>query len=98
MPRDKVIIGDFSSIGPRVMFETTNHGLKYEKGKNKETWTALIIIEEGVWIGAGTIITSGVNIEEGAVVVAGSVVTKNVAAYTLVGGVPARHIRSTCGK
>lgn len=76
------------------MFETTNHGLKYEKGKNRETRTAPIIIEEGVWIGAGTIITPGVTIGDGAVVAAASVVTKNVGAYALVGGVPARHIRS----
>lgn len=54
-----------------------------------------IIIEDDVWLGAGSIITDGVCVGKGAVVAAGAVVTQDVPAYTIVGGVPARVIRST---
>ena len=46
------------------------------------------------WIGAGTIILEGVHIGEGAIVAAGAVVTKDVAPWTIVGGVPAKFIRN----
>jgi len=53
-----------------------------------------IIVGDNVWIATRSIILKGVTIGEGAVVAAGSVVTKDVAAYTLVGGVPAKFIRT----
>lgn len=56
-----------------------------------------IIIEDDVWLGAGAIITDGVRIGKGAVVAAGAVVTKDVASHTVVGGVPARLIKSIDG-
>lgn len=52
-----------------------------------------ITIEDDVWIGAGAIITDGVTIGRGAVIAAGAVVTGDVAAHTVVGGVPARRLR-----
>lgn len=53
-----------------------------------------IRIEADVWIGARATILPGVTIGRGATVAAGAVVSKNVDAETLVGGVPARFIRS----
>jgi acetyltransferase-like isoleucine patch superfamily enzyme len=50
-------------------------------------------IGHNVWIGARAIIRAGVTIGDGAVIAAGSVVVKDVAAYTVVGGVPAQMIR-----
>jgi maltose O-acetyltransferase len=49
-----------------------------------------IVIEDFVWIGARATILPGLRIGEGAVVMAGAVVTRDVAPYTIVGGVPAR--------
>lgn len=53
-----------------------------------------IIIEDDVWIGHGVIIMAGVKIGHGAIVAAGSVVTKDVAPCDIVGGNPAKVIRS----
>jgi len=52
-----------------------------------------IIIEDDVWVGYGTIIMSGVKIGRGAIIAAGSVVTKNVDAYSISGGNPAKYIK-----
>ena len=52
-----------------------------------------IKIEDKVWIGFNSIILKGVTIGQGAVIAAGSVVTKDVPAFTLVGGNPAKIIK-----
>lgn len=52
-----------------------------------------ITIGDNVWIATRAIILKGVTIGEGAVIAAGAVVTKDVAPFTLVGGVPAKLIR-----
>lgn len=53
----------------------------------------LTIIEDDVWIGHGAIILAGNKIGRGAIIAAGSVVTKDVPAYAIMAGVPARMIR-----
>jgi virginiamycin A acetyltransferase len=52
-----------------------------------------IVIENDVWIAANVVIKEGVKIHNGAVVAMGSLVTKDVPAYALVGGNPARVIK-----
>jgi acetyltransferase-like isoleucine patch superfamily enzyme len=56
-----------------------------------------IVIEDDVWLGAGSVITDGVRVGTGAVVAAGAVVTKDVEPHTVVGGVPAKHIKTIDG-
>ncbi len=50
-------------------------------------------IGHDVWIGHGAILLPGVSVGNGAVIGAGAVVSKDVAPYTIVGGVPAREIK-----
>ena len=52
-----------------------------------------VTLGDDVWIGHGAIVLPGVMIGHGAVIAAGAVVTKNVEAYDVVGGVPAKHIK-----
>jgi len=59
------------------------------------SWKGLdgqVTIGNDVWIGYGAIILSGVTISDGSIVAAGSVVTKDVSAYSIVGGNPAKKI------
>ena len=52
-----------------------------------------VVIEDDVWIACGSIIMRGVHIGRGAIVGAGSVVTKDIPAWTIVAGNPAKEIR-----
>lgn len=53
-----------------------------------------IIIEDDVWIGTGCKILDGTTIGTGAIIAAGAVVNKDVPAYSIFGGVPAKYIKS----
>jgi acetyltransferase-like isoleucine patch superfamily enzyme len=51
------------------------------------------LIGDDVWIGARVCVLAGVKIGRGSIVAMGSVVTKDIPAYSIVGGVPAKLIR-----
>ncbi len=91
-----VLIGDRVYTSPFSQIIAVNHVFDdpsrpfVEQGITAEG----IVIEDDVWIGAGAIITDGVHIGKGAVVAAGAVVTKDVPAHTVVGGVPARPLKT----
>jgi acetyltransferase-like isoleucine patch superfamily enzyme len=86
-------IADDVMIGPNVSLITAGHPLDPSQ-RRTATIGNPIVIQKGVWIAAGAIVIGGVTVGENSVVAAGSVVTKNVPRNTLVGGNPARTIRS----
>ena len=57
-----------------------------------------IVIGNDVWIGYEALILSGVTVGDGAIIGTRAVVTKDVPPYTIVGGVPAKHIRKRFDK
>ena len=86
-----IYIGDDVIIGHSVILATLDHNLD---PNNRYFKPAPIHIGNKVWIGSGAIVTRGVTIGEGSVVAAGAVVTKDVPKFTVVGGVPAKKIKS----
>ena len=89
-----VSIGRDCAIGPNVSFETMGHDLVWKPNTGWGGTPKSIIVGDRCWIGAGVIVLGGVSIGEGCVVAAGAVVNKDVMPFTLVGGVPAKEIRS----
>lgn len=94
-----VTIGDRVYTSPFTQIIAVNHVFDdpnrpfVEQGITAEG----IVIEDDVWLGAGAVITDGVRVGKGAVVAAGAVVTKDVPPHTVVGGVPARQIKTIDG-
>jgi maltose O-acetyltransferase len=82
--------GSDVSIGPEAAILTLGHDPQSTEFSNKG---GDVIIGDRVWIAYRAIILPGVTIGEGAVVGAGSVVTKDVEAYTIVAGNPARFVK-----
>ncbi len=89
-------IGDGALIGHNVVLATINHALEPEE--NRKNHYAPIKIGAHVWIGSNATILPGVTLGEYAVVAAGAVVTKDVPPLTVVGGVPAKILKSICAK
>ena len=87
-----ITIEDDVLIGPKVNLITENHPL--DPGDRKALLTKPIIIKRNAWIGAGATILPGVTIGENSVVAAGAVVSRDVLPNVVVGGVPAKIIRS----
>lgn len=90
-----IFIDDGALIGHGVVLATLNHDLDPEK--RQQLHPAPIRIGKHVWIGANATVTQGVTIGDNSVVAAGAVVNKNVPANTIVGGVPAKIIKTIDG-
>ncbi len=94
-----ISIGENCRIGHNVeLLDSDFHGVEIEdRDISKQEWCKPIVIGNNVFLGAHSKILKGVSIGDGAVVANSSVVTKDVRAYTLVGGSPARFIRTLDG-
>jgi acetyltransferase-like isoleucine patch superfamily enzyme len=90
--RASITIGRRCQIANHVLIMDSDfHGLQE---RDKPEPPAPIVIEDDVWIAVRATVLKGVRIGRGAVVAAGAVVTRDVPAYTLVAGVPARPVRT----
>lgn len=87
-----IIIEDDVLIGPKVNLITENHPL--DPTERRSLICKSIVIKRNAWIGAAATILPGVTIGENAVVAAGAVVSKDVPTNSVVGGIPARHIKN----
>jgi len=100
-----ITIGDKVMIGPNVTIRGGNHSTHivgrmmadYCLSDKLPQDDEPVVIETDVWVGTGAIILKGVRVGRGAIIAAGAVVTKDVAPYSIVGGVPAHHIRFRWG-
>lgn len=104
--RESITLGDDVIISWGVtVVDHNSHALAWEQRRNdvsdwaqgKKDWSHVdirpVVIHDKVWIGFGAYILKGVVIGEGAVIGAGSIVTRDVPAYTVVAGNPARPIK-----
>lgn len=87
-----ITIEDGVFIAPKVSLLTEGHPVTAE---NRHSLTVgRIHIKRNAWVGANATVMQGVTIGQNAVVAAGAVVTKNVPDNTIVGGVPAKIIKT----
>lgn len=93
---EPAVVGDGVFIGPRVVFTNDRHPRAITpdgQAKTAEDWTPVgVTVEYGAAIGAGAICVAPIVVGSWACVAAGAVVIKDVAAYALVAGVPARRV------
>ena len=92
-------IGNDVLIGPNVVMRTSDHIFDDPELpiRCQGHRSGAIVIADDVWIGANAVILGGISIGPGAVIAAGAVVTRDVKAYAVVGGVPARLIKMRTG-
>ncbi len=91
--RHGIHIGSNSRLAPYCTIYAFNHGLSLEKPIREQAVSSKgINIGSDVWLGAKVGIVDGVNIGDHAVVGMGSVVSKDIPAYAIVAGNPARLI------
>jgi acetyltransferase-like isoleucine patch superfamily enzyme len=91
----KIIIGDYVQTGANVMMFAFNHCTEMTGTPmiEQDYLDGDIIIENDVWIGAGSIILAGVHIGKGSVIAANAVVNRDIPDYAIAGGVPSGVIK-----
>jgi len=90
--RNGLTLGSNVNISSNVSIYTDQHDYRDPFFGDDKTKDMSVTIGDRVWIGSNVIILPGVKIGEGAVCCSGCVVTKNVDAYSLVAGVPAKKV------
>ncbi len=86
----RVDIGEGTMLGPSVQIYTATHPIDPVARKSGKEFAAPVKIGKNVWIGGGAIILPGVTIGDGAVIGAGAVVNKDIPAFAVAVGNPAK--------
>ena len=86
----EIFVGDDTMFAPNVVITTTNHTINPELREKRMQYVKPVHIGNNVWIGSGAIILPGITIGDGAVIGAGAVVTKDVPAFAVAVGNPAK--------
>jgi virginiamycin A acetyltransferase len=100
----ELTVGNYCALAPDILFQQKNHKINKPAMQGRFYGRVLdnelehmesgpITVGNDVWIGARSIILSGVTIGDGAVVGAGSIVTDDVEPYAVVAGVPASQVK-----
>jgi len=95
-----ITIGNHVLTGKRVTISDNNHGLSTREMMDLPPRLRQVVskgpihIGDRVWIGENAIILSGVSIGDGSIIAAGAVVTKDVPAYCVAAGNPAKIVKS----
>lgn len=100
--RARLIIGNYVMFAPGVTIVTGDHRtdivgkymMQITDGDKRPEDDLDVCIEDDVWIGANATILKGVTIGRGSVVATGAVVTKSCPPYSVIGGVPAKVLKS----
>ncbi|WP_367392684.1 DapH/DapD/GlmU-related protein [Lewinella sp. LCG006] len=94
---NNIQIGEDVMMGPNVTIFGANHEFSRTdipmRKQGMKTYPP-VEIEDDVWIGSNVIIMPGLVIKKGTIIGAGAVVTKSFPAYSIIGGNPAKFIRS----
>lgn len=93
---DTLQIGNDVLIAAGVMVTTQNHGMDPESPKSYQHQplsSAPVRIADGCWIGERAVILPGVSIGEKCIIGANSVVTRDIPAYSIAAGMPARVVK-----
>ena len=94
LDRAAVTFGDSVLIAPGTVITTVNHSLDPKKRRENICTALPITIGSNVWIGANCTILPGVTVGDDAVIAAGAVVREDVPPRSIVGGVPARVLKT----
>lgn len=89
----EIFIGDNVLVGPDCGFYTAEHPIDPLSRRMGPEYGRKIIVEDDVWIGGHSVITSGVRIGKGSIIGAGSVVTKDIPENVIAFGNPCRVYR-----
>ena len=91
-----VTIGSHVNLAQGITVTALNHNFSDKNLRIDEQGVSTnpVTIGDDIWIGANAVILPGVTIGNHSVVAAGAVVTKDVPPHTLVGGVPAKIIKT----
>jgi acetyltransferase-like isoleucine patch superfamily enzyme len=100
--QNQVSIGDDCLLASKIFISDTNHGILSQPDSassplvspnNRPLETKPVKIGNKVWIGESVSILPGITIGDGCIISAHAVVTKDISAYSMVAGVPAKVIK-----